>query len=174
MSFRRVAGLAVAAISIVLWVSCGQVYRPVVIPQPSTPPNPANFHQVFAISTNVASSPGTALQIDVAGDSNIGVGNMGNPMALNLVKAGHSLLVHDIRRTAVRNLRRLGFTEKTIMEISGHKSPAVFKRYDIVDETDLDEVAAALDRKYLSQLSHNLLPVKKQRQGEHQQELKIQ
>ena len=28
----------------------------------------------------------------------IGVGNMGNPMALNLVKAGHSLLVHDIRR----------------------------------------------------------------------------
>jgi 3-hydroxyisobutyrate dehydrogenase-like beta-hydroxyacid dehydrogenase len=28
----------------------------------------------------------------------IGLGNMGGPMALNLVKAGHSLTVHDIRR----------------------------------------------------------------------------
>jgi 3-hydroxyisobutyrate dehydrogenase len=34
----------------------------------------------------------------------IGVGNMGNPMALNLVKAGHSLLVHDIKREAAANL----------------------------------------------------------------------
>jgi hypothetical protein len=31
------------------------------------------------------------------------------------------LLVHDLRRTRVPNLRRIGFTEKTIMEISGHK-----------------------------------------------------
>jgi hypothetical protein len=29
------------------------------------------------------------------------------------------LLVHDLRRTSVRNLGRLGFAEKTIMEISG-------------------------------------------------------
>jgi 3-hydroxyisobutyrate dehydrogenase len=28
----------------------------------------------------------------------IGLGNMGGPMALNLIKAGHSLTVHDIRR----------------------------------------------------------------------------
>lgn len=40
----------------------------------------------------------------------IGVGNMGNPMALNLVKAGHSLLVHDIRREAAANLEEAGAT----------------------------------------------------------------
>src|ERR1700757_1879319 len=80
MSFRRVAGLALAALAILLWLSCGQVYRPVVIPQPTSPPNSANFHQVFAISTNLSPNPGTALQIDVSGDSNIGVENMGiNP-----------------------------------------------------------------------------------------------
>jgi hypothetical protein len=50
------------------------------------------------------------------------------------------------------------------MEISDHKTASVFKRYDIVDEQDLAEVAGALDRKRqvdLSQLSHNL-PTKEQ------------
>ena len=60
-----------------------------------------------------------------------------------------------MRRTSVRNLWRLGFAEKTIMEISGHKTAHVFRRYDIVDESDLAAVAAALDRKHQSQLSHN-------------------
>ncbi len=40
----------------------------------------------------------------------IGVGNMGNPMALNLIKAGHSLVVHDIRREAAANLEEAGAT----------------------------------------------------------------
>ena len=30
----------------------------------------------------------------------IGLGNMGGPMALNLIKAGHTLTVHDVRRAA--------------------------------------------------------------------------
>ena len=35
----------------------------------------------------------------------IGLGNMGGPMALNLMKAGHELLVHDVRReTAAAHL----------------------------------------------------------------------
>jgi 2-hydroxymethylglutarate dehydrogenase len=38
----------------------------------------------------------------------IGVGNMGNLMALNLMKAGHSLQVHDIRREAAKNLEGAG------------------------------------------------------------------
>jgi 3-hydroxyisobutyrate dehydrogenase len=32
----------------------------------------------------------------------IGLGNMGGPMALNLMKAGHSLVVHDVRREAAQ------------------------------------------------------------------------
>jgi len=80
MSLRRVGKLAVISVGILLWMSCGQVYRPVVIPVNSTPPNPANFHAVFGISTNVESNPGTAFQIDVSGDSKIGAANMGiNP-----------------------------------------------------------------------------------------------
>ena len=32
----------------------------------------------------------------------IGLGNMGGPMALNLIKAGHALVVHDVRREAAK------------------------------------------------------------------------
>ena len=38
----------------------------------------------------------------------IGTGNMGNPMAVNLVKAGHQLTVHDLRREAATNLLEMG------------------------------------------------------------------
>jgi len=80
MSFRRVGWLAATALSTLLWMSCGEVYRPVVIPVSTTPPNPENFHAVFGISANVPGNPGTVLQIDVSGDSNIGEANMGlNP-----------------------------------------------------------------------------------------------
>jgi 3-hydroxyisobutyrate dehydrogenase-like beta-hydroxyacid dehydrogenase len=40
----------------------------------------------------------------------IGVGNMGNPMAMNLIKAGHSLQVNDIKREAAANLLEAGAT----------------------------------------------------------------
>jgi 3-hydroxyisobutyrate dehydrogenase len=40
----------------------------------------------------------------------IGVGNMGNPMAMNLIKAGHSLQVTDLRREAAKNLEEAGAT----------------------------------------------------------------
>src|ERR1700676_516157 len=80
MSFRRVGWLAAIALATWLELSCGQVYRPVVIPISITPPNTANFHAVFAISANVPFNQGTALQIDVSGDSNIGDANVGvNP-----------------------------------------------------------------------------------------------
>ena len=38
----------------------------------------------------------------------IGCGNMGNPMASNLIKAGHQLTIHDLRREAATNLLEMG------------------------------------------------------------------
>ena len=46
------------------------------------------------------------------------------------------MVPNDMRRSGVRNLRRAGNDEHDCMEISGHKTRAVFDRYDIIDEED--------------------------------------
>jgi integrase len=46
-------------------------------------------------------------------------------------------LLHDFRRTAVRNLVRSGIDPTIAREITGHRTQAVFSRYNITSENDL-------------------------------------
>jgi len=93
MSFQRVWQLATMVVLVVLWLACGQVYRPVVLPcslgglpdcPVETPPSPTAFHAVYGISLNVPNYPGNAMQIDVGGDSIIGETPSSDPSAPNL------------------------------------------------------------------------------------------
>ncbi len=58
--------------------------------------------------------------------------------------AGVNILLHDFRRTAVRNMIRAGVSKLTAKRISGHVTDSIFDRYDIGDETDLADAAERL------------------------------
>ena len=62
-----------------------------------------------------------------------------------------SLIPHDLRRTAVRNLERAAVPRSSAMQLTGHKTEAVYRRYAIVDEAMLTEAAEKLSRFHQAQ-----------------------
>jgi DNA-binding beta-propeller fold protein YncE len=55
---------------------CGDTFRPIIIPNPPTFPNPKAAHSVVAINDNGTVVPGTAMVIDVSGDTDVSVVNV--------------------------------------------------------------------------------------------------
>lgn len=69
-------------------------------------------------------------------------------------KAGlQDRLVHDLRRTAVRNLERAGVSRSVAMKLTGHKTEAVYRRYAIVSESDLSDGVKKLESLLRTDLS---------------------
>ena len=70
----------------------------------------------------------------------IGTGNMGNPMAANLIKAGHQLTVHDLRREAAQFApisRRLVATSQLLIDSSQPSRPSA-PTWSIVETLVMD------------------------------------
>src|SRR5580698_680716 len=62
---------------------CGDTFRPIIIPNPPVFPNPAATNTVVSINNNaplyggIESSPGSAMVIDVSGDTDQSQANVG-------------------------------------------------------------------------------------------------
>src|SRR5262249_15043814 len=55
------------------------------------------------------------------------------------------LLVHDLRRSAARNLIRAGVTEEVAMQVGGWRSRSIFDRYNVTIEEDVVEAVKQVD-----------------------------
>ena len=82
-------------------------------------------------------------------------------------EAGHpELLFHDLRRSAVRNMvEKMGWSEKKAMMISGHKTDAMLRRYDIIPTDDIKECGRQADGWWKEQRSRRTKKLKAVRKG---------
>jgi integrase len=66
-------------------------------------------------------------------------------------------LVHDFRRTAVRNLERAGVSRSAAMKLTGHLTEAIYRRYAITDSAMLQEAAAKLATFHAADAESNVI-----------------
>jgi integrase len=57
------------------------------------------------------------------------------------------LLFHDLRRSAIRNMRLAGIAENVATEISGHRTRSVFDRYSIIGARELADAAHKMEQR---------------------------
>ncbi len=87
MRLLLVGRVTLVVFSILLWTGCGDTFRPVAIPIAPPPPDPAPFHFAIVASVNgmvcnpppgnALCDPGASSEIDVSGDTNLGVAQVG-------------------------------------------------------------------------------------------------
>jgi integrase len=59
--------------------------------------------------------------------------------------SGVTILFHDFRRTAVRNMIRAGVSGDVAKKISGRATDSIFSRYNITGENDLSDAAVKIE-----------------------------
>lgn len=77
MKLLRVAQAVATFLLLMVWIACGDYYRPVAFPLNPPQPNPGFSHMVVVISSDGNSNPGASTTIDVSGDTAISQSTVG-------------------------------------------------------------------------------------------------
>jgi len=65
-------------------------------------------------------------------------------------------IIHDLRRSAVRDLIHSSVSQSVAMSISGHKTNSMFTRYNITDDKD-QRKALLMRQQYLKTAKQNVV-----------------
>src|ERR1700690_3278837 len=74
---KRFLWLGAVLVLFAICSGCGDVFRPIIIPNPIQFPNPQAAHTVVTISDNGTVVNGSAMVIDVSGDTDVSQKNTG-------------------------------------------------------------------------------------------------
>jgi len=100
----------------VICSGCGETFRPIILPNPPQFPNPAASHSVVSINDNGTIVPGTAMVIDVSGDSEASVVNVGLAPVHGVQQTASVFLVvnHSVSGAQADSLTKLNFSGTVI------------------------------------------------------------
>jgi DNA-binding beta-propeller fold protein YncE len=123
---KRLLWLGLVVAVYMICSGCGETYRPVIIPTPPTFPNPAAAHSVVTISDNGTTVAGSAMVIDVSGDSDVSVANVGLAPVHAAQQSTSEVLVvnHSVTGAASDSITKLNFSSMTISSTNTINLPA--------------------------------------------------
>lgn len=117
---KRFLWLGFALFLYVICSGCGETFRPIIIPNPPQFPSPAASHSVVSINDNGTLVPGTAMVIDVAGDSEASVANVGLAPVHGVQQSASVFLAvnHSVSGAQADSLTKLNFSGTVISSTS--------------------------------------------------------
>ncbi|HWZ43650.1 MAG TPA: YncE family protein, partial [Candidatus Saccharimonadales bacterium] len=94
--FRAVRAVLFFAVLVVLVEGCSNTFRPTIVSVPGNSGDPSSLAQAVVLSTNPGGGPGSDTHIDVSGDTNVGVVNLGtNPVFLSKISNNRALAINS-------------------------------------------------------------------------------
>jgi DNA-binding beta-propeller fold protein YncE len=100
----------------VICSGCGDTFRPIIIPNPPVFPNPKAAHTVVSINDNGTVVPGSAMVLDVSGDTDMSVVSVGLAPVHAVQQSASEVLVvnHSVTGAVADSITKLNFSSVVI------------------------------------------------------------
>jgi DNA-binding beta-propeller fold protein YncE len=123
---KRFLWIGFVLLACLICTGCGDTFRPIIIPNPPQFPNPAASHSVVSINDNGTIVSGTAMVIDVSGDSEASVANVGLAPVHAVQQTASVVLVvnHSVTGAQADSLTKLNFSGTVIFSANTISLPA--------------------------------------------------
>jgi hypothetical protein len=113
---KRFLWLGLALSLYLVITGCGDTFRPIIIPNPPVFPNPSAAHTVLSINDNGTIVAGSAMVIDVSGDTDVSIANVGLAPVYAVQQTANVVLVanQSVNGALSDSITKLGFSSTTI------------------------------------------------------------
>jgi len=142
---KRFLWLGSVAFLFLICTGCGDTFRPIIIPNPPQFPNPKASHSVLTISDNGTVVPGSAMVIDVSGDTDVSIKNVGLAPVHAVQQTANQVIVanQSITGASADSLTKLVFSGTVIQNVDTISLP-FNSAPNFVATTEASQVYASL------------------------------